>query len=264
MASIDLKQGTDDKKEPDFSGMDFFPDGRLVAIDHANKILSILNENLEKVGLFLFTEVRHCVCTISNKEIVVTSGGIRVIEFFSISETNKISLTRTLNVSTSYFSICLMNTSTFLVSTLNDRRPLRMVTRRGEEKDFENLPDKIYGINNSCSIYLPSRNILVLTDASDNSVHLYDVVDNFVTRRVVKHQALEHPLGVSVGPEDCLFICSVNTDSIVQVSASGKVISSNKVSFRFPVLTCVSKDRKRMAVSNGYAGKRKLYLFHLM
>lgn len=187
--SVDLIQEKDDKREPLYSGIDFFPNGSLAVIDNHNFKFYILNENLEKVGLFKFNNFRQCVCTLSRNEAVV-SGGDRVIEFFFISKTNNISMTKTINVTSHYMSICMMNETTFLTCTIEGQNPLRMVTMAGEEKDFNNLPEKSYNIDNCKSTYFHSKNIIVLTDRHDHSVHLYDVRDNSVTRRVVRDEII--------------------------------------------------------------------------
>lgn len=264
VGSVDLKQGADDRAEPLYTGLDFFPDGRLAVVDNKNWKLYVLNENLEKIGLFKFMNTPQCVCTMSNSQAAVSTGGVRTVEFFFVGKTNDISLIKAVNVTSQYLSICLMNEKTFLVRTIDEKLPMRMVTLTGEEKDFQNLPEKTYALDQSYCSFLPSKKILVLTDRYDHAVHLYDVMDNFVTRRVVKDDAIREPLGVCTSPENDVFVCSKNTDSIIQMSPAGKVISSNKISMAYPSFISVSKNGKRMAVSNCCVRGRKLQLFHLM
>ncbi|XP_045183871.2 E3 ubiquitin-protein ligase TRIM17-like [Mercenaria mercenaria] len=52
ITSTDLKQTGDDVKEPLYSGLDFLPDGKLVAVDNQNKKCLLYNEKLEKVGSY--------------------------------------------------------------------------------------------------------------------------------------------------------------------------------------------------------------------
>ena len=46
-----------------------------------------------------------------------------------------------------------MNDTTFLVNTIEDRRPLRTMTMSGKEKDFDNLSQKAYGFSDNNSAY---------------------------------------------------------------------------------------------------------------
>ncbi|KAH3803491.1 hypothetical protein DPMN_131752, partial [Dreissena polymorpha] len=50
LVSVDLPQTGDDEREPLLSGLDFLPDGRLVAVDCMNKKCIILNERLQRLG----------------------------------------------------------------------------------------------------------------------------------------------------------------------------------------------------------------------
>ena len=100
--------------KPMYSGIAFLSDGRLVVVDHRNWKLYVMDENLQKLGMYKFSGYRCDVAVVSGKEVAVTS--YKVIGFLHISKTNQITLTRTLTTTAQYDSICLMNDTTFLVS----------------------------------------------------------------------------------------------------------------------------------------------------
>ncbi|KAH3726747.1 hypothetical protein DPMN_052616 [Dreissena polymorpha] len=50
LVSLALSKTGDDEKEPGLSGLDFLPDGRLVAVDKMNDKCIILNERLQRLG----------------------------------------------------------------------------------------------------------------------------------------------------------------------------------------------------------------------
>ena len=112
--SVEVKQCDGDVKEPWYSEMDFLSDGRLVVVDHRNWKLYVMDENLQKLGMYKFSGYRYDVSVVSKEEVAVTGG--TVIGFLHISKTNHITLTRTITTTAQYNSICLMNDTTFLVS----------------------------------------------------------------------------------------------------------------------------------------------------
>ncbi|XP_060585807.1 zinc-binding protein A33-like [Ruditapes philippinarum] len=72
--SIDLKQKKDDDKEPYYTGIDFLPDGRLVAVDNKNKKLLVYNEKLEKAGSYQLSYPPQSVVAVCDEEVAVTSA----------------------------------------------------------------------------------------------------------------------------------------------------------------------------------------------
>jgi len=261
--SVAVKQG-DATKIPFYTGMDFFPDGKLAMLDNNNNALCIMDTHLEKSYKYKFKGYRYSVAVVSEKEAAVTSGDDYIIEFLHVSHTNVITLTRSIPTTFPYYSICLMNDTTFLVSTYESRHPLRMITLAGEEKDFDGLPQKQYEGGNSSCAYIRSKDKLVLTDRRDSTIYVYDNKNTCVTRTVVKDESIQEPRAVCVGPGDSIFVCSENTNSLVQVSASGKVLGSHKLDMEYPCTMCSSKDGKTLAVSNSVKGNKKVQVFHVI
>lgn len=261
---VNLNKGQDDTGIPLYSAMDFLPDGRLVVVDTENYKMYVKDKNIENIGMFKFKKKPFCLTVVSEKEVAVTTGNSFRLAFFNVSKTNQISLTRTIKASTSYVSISLMNETTFLVSTFDDKRPLRMITLTGEKKDFDDLPENKYGFGQSRSTYIRNKGVAVLTDKSANTVYMYNVENEGITKKhILKHGSIKQPRTVCEGYSDNLFLCSEATNNIVQVALSGKVIGIHKIDSN-PYTVCVSTDGKALAVTNGLGFDRKLQLFRIL
>lgn len=263
VASEDVIQGTDDVNEPFYPGMDFFPDGRLAVVDYWNLRLNIMDDSLETVGAYKFSGFRYDVAVVSDTEVAVTSGESYVIEFLEVSKTSEVILTKTVDTTSAYFSICLMNETTFIVSTVEEKRPARMITIDGQESDFKNIPKNEFNTFESYCAFVRNKETLVLTDRFADTVYLYNVGGDFTARCVVRDECIKEPCGACVGPEDCLFICSQNTHSLVQMSSTGSVIAIHELDMDYPCSICISKDGKYLAVSNNEIGKTKIQIYYL-
>ncbi|XP_053392211.1 zinc-binding protein A33-like [Mercenaria mercenaria] len=259
ITSIDLKQTGDDVEKPLYSGLDFLPDGRLIAVDNQNKKCLIYNEKLEKVGSYQLSYIPLSVVVISEEEVAITSGRI---DFLRVSKSNEITLIRTCKVTTVYESICMKDEGNFVVGTYDDTRPVRIVSLSGEEKDFSiNFPNKKYPIDTSACTYIRNSDKVVLTDRYEHTVYIYDIKSN--TRVVVKDDQINEPYGVAVGPSDCILVCSKGTNSIVQISQTGRILSSYKLDMKLPYSVCVSKNKSLLAVSSNMNGETKLQLLQV-
>ncbi|XP_045186389.2 uncharacterized protein LOC123544382 [Mercenaria mercenaria] len=259
ITSIELEQTGDDVEEPLYPGLDLLPDGRLVTIDNKNKKCLIYNEKLEKVGSYQLSYKPRSVVVVSEEEVALTSGGLYKIDFLRVSKSNEITLNRTCKVTTKYDSICMKDDRHFVVGTYDDTRPVRIVSLSGEEKDFNiNFPNKKYHLNTSACTYIRNSDKIVLTDKNDHTVYIYDITSN--TRVVVKDDQIKEPRSAVVGPSDCILVCSNGTNSIVQISQTGRVLSSYKLDMKLPYRVCVSKNKSLIAVSSNMNGGRKLQL----
>ncbi|XP_045202664.2 uncharacterized protein LOC123556126 [Mercenaria mercenaria] len=258
--SIDLKQTGDDVEEPIYKGLDFLPDGRLVAVDYNNKKCLIYNEKLEKVGSFQLSYLPRSVATVSEDEVAITSGGKYQIDFLRVSKSNDITFIRACKVSTKYESICLKDEEHFAIGTIDDARLVRIVSLLGEEKDFSiNFPNKDCSLPAFMCSYIMNTDKLILTDRHEHTVYIYDIAAN--TKVVVKDNKIKEPLDVAVGPSDCILVCSNETHSIVQISSTGQVLSSYKLDLYYPYRVCISKDKSIIAVTNKCISRKKLQLF---
>ncbi|XP_060564350.1 uncharacterized protein LOC132723610 [Ruditapes philippinarum] len=255
--SIDLKQKEDDVKEPLYSGIDFLPDGRLVAVDNKNKKLLVYNEKLEKVGSYQLSYMPQSVVAVCDEEVAVTSANKFKLDIFNVNKSNDIKLDRTIKVKTEYGSICQKDDKHFVGGTIDHSTPFRIISSTGEEKDFNiSFPNKSYPLGTSACTYIRSSDKVVLTDRYEHTVYIYDVKTN--TRVVVKDDQIKEPCGVAVGSSDTILVCSKGTNSIVQISQTGQILSSYKIDMELPRTICVSRDKSFLAVTGGCVGKIKL------
>ncbi|XP_060578657.1 E3 ubiquitin-protein ligase TRIM31-like [Ruditapes philippinarum] len=261
--SIDLKKTGDDMKEPFITGIDFLPDGRLVAVDKYNKTFLACNEKLEKVGSYQLSYEPMSVVAVSEDEVAITSGSEYIIEFLRVSKANEISLSGKINVSTKYFSVCLKDNRHLMVGTYDEQRPAEIVSlTAGQIFVFNiNFPEKTYPLNKSACTYVRSSDKVVLTDRDGHTVYIYDNVTN--TRVVVKGYQIKEPCGVAVGPYDTILVCSLRTNSIVQISQTGQILSSHKIDMDNPYRACVSCDKTFLAITNSCEGEMKIQKFKI-
>ncbi|XP_053403333.1 uncharacterized protein LOC123555182 [Mercenaria mercenaria] len=259
---LELKQIKNGKR-PFLTGMDFLPDGRLVAVDNYNEKCLIYNEKLEEVGSYQLSYIPLRVVAISEEEVVITSSGGYKIDFLRVSKSNKITSNRICKVTSHYESICMKDEGHFVVGTVDDHRPVRIVSLSGDEKYFSiDFQDKNYSIGTSSCTYIRNSDKVALTDRDNHTVFIYDTTNN--TRIDVKDDQIREPKRVAVGPFDCVFVCSKGTHSIVQISPLGKIVASHKIDMLFPYNICFSKDKTRLAICNSSSEGAKLQLFKLV
>ncbi|XP_052819271.1 uncharacterized protein LOC128245095 [Mya arenaria] len=267
LKTMTLVKTGDDHKEPLVSGLDFLPDGRIVAVDNWNWKCFILSNTLKRFNTFYKFKTKSrdiSVYSDNNIAVTVSDGDIRNICLLTVDSDNMISLMKTLTISTYSFAICPLNDRTFVVSTYDDPRPARMIDVDGNESDFENVkfPGKTYKRDESVCTYIPSRHILVITDRDAHTVYMYHAVSG--KRTDVKDKRIREPKGACVGPDQSVFTCSQNTNSVIQISPDGEILTSCDVDMKFPFAVAVSRDGSRMAVTNCAKGVGKLKLFKII
>ncbi|KAH3803702.1 hypothetical protein DPMN_131969, partial [Dreissena polymorpha] len=264
LVSVDLPKTGDDKEEPYLSGLDFLPDGRLVAVDNYNRKCIILNDRLQRLGTpYKFKNIPRSVVCVSHDTLCVTCAG-KVVCLLSVSTDNTITLTREIKTSSKFDTICCMSPSNMVVSTFDDPRPLRMISVDGVETDFDHsltLPMKTYRIAESACTYVQSKNTLILTDQLAHTVYMNDPVNG--TSRAVTNENIQEPRAACVGPGDSVLVCSMGKDSIVRLTIDGKILGTYPVDMECPCSICMSKDGTKLAVSNCSVGIKKLQLYKI-
>ncbi|XP_060591076.1 uncharacterized protein LOC132746037 [Ruditapes philippinarum] len=260
--SINLKKTGNDVNEPFYTGIDCLPDGRLVAVDNNNKKCLVYNEKLEKVGSYQLSYYPLSVVVVSEEEVAITRGKGYNIEFLHVSKCNEIRSNRTCKVKAKCYSICLKNDRQFIVGSYDDPRPVRIVSLTGEEQDLRiNFPNKTYPIGTSASTYIKGSDNVVITDRVEQNVYIYDIKSN--TRVVVNDDQIQDPCGVAVGPSESILVCSCETNSIVQISQTGHILSSYTIKMKYPHRVCVSCDKSFLVVTNCGEGKKKMQKFKI-
>ncbi|KAH3810453.1 hypothetical protein DPMN_138845 [Dreissena polymorpha] len=264
LLSAALPKTGDDEYEPCLSGLDFLPDGRLVAVDNHNDKCIVLNDQLQRLGKpYKFKIKPLSVLCVSHGALCVTFGSKKVVLLLSVSTDNVIKLTRKIKTSSEFDSICCMSPYHMVVSMRDDPRHVRMLSVDGVESNFDKLvfAKKTYKAHESKCTYVQSKNTLILTDKKAHTVYMYDTVMG--TSKAVTNEDIQKPIGACVGPGDTVLVCSANKHSIVHMSVNGEIIGTYPVDMRFPNSICVSKDDTRLAVSNCVEGIRKLQLYKL-
>ncbi|KAH3804124.1 hypothetical protein DPMN_132406 [Dreissena polymorpha] len=264
LVSVDVPKTGDDKEEPLLAGLDFLPDGRLVAVDNKNMKCIILNERLERLGTpYTFKHSPLGVVCVSHDTLCVT-GGVKQVFLLSVSTDNTIRLTREITTSSQFDSICCMSPSNMVVSTYDDPRPARMISVDGVESDFDHFltfPIKTYKGNASFCTYVQSKNTLILTDRFAHTVYMHDTMKG--TSRAVTNENIQEPRGACVGPGDTVLVCSMHKYSIVHMTNDGNILGTYPVDMKNPNTICVSKDGTRLVVSNSVLGTKKLHLYKI-
>ncbi|XP_060577126.1 uncharacterized protein LOC132734409 [Ruditapes philippinarum] len=262
VSSFDLKKTDDDIEEPFITGLDFLPDGRLVAVDNNNMKLIVYDEKLEVLGSYQLSYGPLAVVSVSEDEVAITSGDKYMIDLLRVGKANEISSRRKYRVTTKYDSICLKDNSQFVVGTFDYQIPVEIISLAGEPDALSiNFPNKAYQADTSVCTYIQNINKLVLTDIYKHTIYIYDIKTN--TRVVVKDDHIQTPCGVAVGPSDTILVCSYGTDSIVQISQTGQILSSHKIDMKYPYRVCVSLDKAFLVVTNSCSGNPKMQKFKM-
>ena len=162
-----------------------------------------------------------------------------------------ITLQKTLTTSFYCGSISTLGTDTFVVSTTGNKRPVRTIDVHGNEGEIQHklLPNKTYMCtSDSACAYIPSTKTLVFSDEDQHTVYMCDLTSG--EGHVIKNDKIRYPRGVCAGPGGTVFVCSEDTDSVVQLSPQGDVLVSHRVDVGYPLVISVSKDHKRVVVGN--------------
>ncbi|KAH3694728.1 hypothetical protein DPMN_082169 [Dreissena polymorpha] len=262
LKSVDVVKSKDDNNDPFVTGLDFLPDGRLVAADNRNNKCFIMNERLQRKGQpYNFKTAVLDVRCVFHFLIAVSTG--KQICIMYINSECSISLIKRINTSSSIFSISCMTSSKMVVSTYNDNRSVRMISYDGVEEDFDKfeLPKTIYKIDESRCTYIQAKNTLVITDKLAHSVYMYDTLKG--TSRAVTDESIQQPSGVCVGPGDTVLVCSKMKCCIVHLSVEGDILGTYPVDMKWPYVLCLNKDGSKLVVSNNVNGINKLLIYKL-
>ncbi|KAL4216709.1 Transcription intermediary factor 1-alpha [Mactra antiquata] len=260
--SIELKATSDNLEEPMYTGLSFLPDNRLVAVDNQNSKCLIYDVNLNVKNSYKLPYYPRCVAAVSNDEIVVTSSGNYTLDFLNVSKTNKLTVKRTCEMNAKYYSISMMNNENFVVSTVDHIKPFRIVSMSGDETEFNiKTSSKKYPLGTNYCTFICGREIIVQTDTGEDKIYIYNIESG--ENVMVKDELVKSPCGVAVGLYDHVFVCSMRTNCIVEITPGGRVLSSHQVDMTYPRYIAISKDKKLLAVFNAATGARKLSLYKI-
>ena len=256
-----LKKSKKDKGLPVYSGLDFLPDGRIVAVDNHNTKCVVMDENLSMLGECML-EMKPLDITVLPDNSVAISYGSK-LSLYAVNEDNTITHSETLQTEGRYFSLKAFQADTLVASTYNCDRPMKLVTLTGEEKDFDlPFPPIPYGCYKNWSTFIPGPLLetLVLTDRDASKCYLLNVKEK--VKIVVEDDQIKNPGGVCATTSGHIFVCSTGTKSIVQISPSGKVLGLIPFSYP-PYSIAVSHDEKQLLVFTYTTKNRVLQLYNI-
>jgi len=181
----------------------------------------------------------------------------------SVSRTNNISLVKTLTPSFVCFSIFPMEDERFLVSTVDHPRSVRTITVQGHEGEVQHagLPDKTYKAADSMCTYIAEHKTLVFTDRQAHTVYMCNIESGRC--QTVQSDKIKKPCGACPGNYGTVFVCSKDTNTLVQLSLRGEILMSHNVGMVFPLAVSLSTDGSRVAVSNCAKGQKMIKVFQM-
>jgi len=178
-----------------------------------------------------------------------------------VSKKSSIPLQKTLTTSFNCSTIAILDADTFIVGTNGHQRPVRTVSVQDQEGHIQQklLPDKKYRTYQSSCTYIPCTKTVVFSVRNQDTVYMCDITSG--EGRLIKTDKIRKPKSVCAGPAGTVFVCSGDTQSIVQLSPQGDVLMTNNVGMKSPYAICLSRDGTRMAVSNSVGVKTMIKLF---
>jgi len=182
----------------------------------------------------------------------------------SVSENSTITMLKEITTTFRCDYISLLDVDTFMVGTYGHRPLICTIDVDGNEGEIQHklLPDKTYKLGKSACAYIPSPETILFTDNDKHTVYMCDIKSG--EGRVITNDTIRAPRGMCASSNGCVFVCSVNSDSIVQLSLRGDVLMTHDVGMYGPYAISVSTDGSRLVVSNGTHGQRKIKLFNIV
>ncbi|KAH3804162.1 hypothetical protein DPMN_132444 [Dreissena polymorpha] len=224
------------------TGMDFLPDGRLVAV-YATKTCEIMNDKLNKIGKkFLFTARPLDVVCMSDSEIAVALDNMTVC-IISVRNDNVMQHKRSFNTQVQYYALRKLDFTT-MVGFAAERAG--KISIGGIEQDFNSFvktgyvrKSPIWGCNYA---YIHCINMLATAERMSKKVYLQDP-----KRGTSKCVQLEKKiLALCPGPVGTVFV--VCEGEFLQISCEGRTL--NKCSFNVTGnRVCANKDFSVIALS---------------
>ena len=182
----------------------------------------------------------------------------------SVSKNSTITMLKEITTTFLCDSISLLDVDTFLVGTYGHRPPICTIDVEGNEREVQHklLPDKTYRLGESACVYIPLTETILFTDRDKHTVYMFDIKSG--QGRVITHDKIREPRGMCASSNGCVFVCSITSDYIVQLSLHGDVLMAHDVGMFGPRTISVSTDGSRLVVSNKAHGQRKIKLFNIV
>ena len=145
------------------------------------------------------------------------------IALMSVSEESTITLYKTLNTSFKCSTISPLDTGTFIVTTVDNPRPVRTIDVHGNEGEIQHklLPDKSYGkyFVSACT-NVQSTKTIVFTDRDQHTVYMCNITSG--EGHVIKNDKIRSPTGVCAGPAGTVFVCCTDSGTAVSTGRGAR------------------------------------------
>lgn len=267
--SKELEMDEGDTEITLISGIDFFPNGRIVIVDNKNRKIKIFDEKLDDLNTpYKLDYHPQDVVVTSNEEFAVTARVDHKIDIFRASLSGQISLVKSINSKYQLQNIAVGEKDCFLVGHFQEVTPLSLISSSGEEKDLdiEWIPAQYEIVDPSHSIgclYLQRCKKVVLCHPFENAIHIYDTELN--TKVKVKSENIRDRSQVVHGPFNSFFVCNLTENSsIIHMSSTGHILSDYKLGIDNALAVGISKDYRKLLIStNESKTERKLHLVEI-
>ena len=259
--SSKLKKSKTDANIPFYTGLDFFQDGRIVAVDNHNNTWVVMNGKLSILGEWKLEKQPYDVAVLPDNSVAISHAD-KEMSLHTVNDDNTQTHIKTLKTKSSFNSLFALDNNTLVASTYECDRPVKLVALTGEEKDFD-LPfaPTSYRLYKSRCTFITSSETLVLTDRDDHTCYLQNVKEKLKITLQDEKQ-IKEPRGVCATTTGQIFICSYGTKSIVQISAAGEIVDSLTLS-QHPVSVALSRDDKQLLVFAKHGEKGQLHRFNI-
>ncbi|XP_052777742.1 uncharacterized protein LOC128215053 [Mya arenaria] len=254
--------------EPLISGLDFISQQRILAVDNRNYKLILLNADLTIVNVHTFDRAPVDVVVIGNSA-VVSIPGYQILEVFDITRDNRIVLKAHLPTISQYSSLCKFDDTSIIGCVLHDKNFIRKVTFCQHMTEIkENIlrtpfPAKKFKISEMYCGYDQEINRLIVTDKQNAKVYIHDRSDDSL-QTLIEKRKLVSPQGVAIGPFWNTYVCSEQTNSLLQFLPSGELLDVHPLNVKFPHVLRISDDRGKMLISNRRDGQRFLQVYDIV
>ena len=257
--SFMLQKSKNEKRLPLYTGLDYLPDGRAVAVDNHNYTCVVMDETMTWLATRVLEKKPRDIAVIKEGTVAISHG--TELYLHEVNEDNTITHIRSLQTKSSYLSLYALHDDTLVASTFDCDRPVKLVTLTGEERDFDlPFPPTSYALYNSWCTFIPLLDMLVLTDRDADKCYLWNVKEK--VKIVVNDTQIKAPRRVCATKSGLIFVCSEGTKSIVQISPTGQVLGSFHLDTNF-ITVAVSHDDTQLLVFTSDGEQRQLQLFKL-
>ncbi|XP_060567903.1 uncharacterized protein LOC132726582 [Ruditapes philippinarum] len=264
LAEADIEEGEDDDAEPFYRGLGFLNDGRIVAVDYRNNKLILMDNKLNEIAAKRLLDIPLNLAVTHDDCVIITTGVAKKICIYQVNEDNTINEKKIIPVKYSCDSISITSDNKCVVGTFgSDVEPAHLLTFYGESEDmiydFEGM--FFEKSNRFKSVYNANDRQLLITDKWQSKVQIYNLQKETI---IFEDSNIRNPNGIAHYLNDLFFVCSSGTNSIVQLSSQGEILTINGLDKVIsPYSVCISPSKDRMIVSNNRLGEKKLILFQI-